>query len=390
MRVLIVNYEFPPIGGGGGRASYNLAMELVRHGHCVDVLTSRIKGQRARDVLDGITVYRVRSWRKSIHDCGFRGAFSFLLFAAGLFLRLTRQNHYDVIHFFFGIPSGVLSRLPGFHRKIPHIISLRGSDVPGYDEYNRSLQKAHRLMLPVTKKIWKRAAALTAVTGSLKDLALHTFPDMEISVIPNGVDPIFFKGSNSTGRQDKRFKLISVARLVERKGIQDVLRALAELNDPEILLLIVGTGNYEDCLRKLCGNLSLNGTVSFYGFCHPRKLPGLMGGSDAFILPSRAEAFGNVFAEAMACGLPVIGSDVGGIPDLIDPTNGILVKPGDIEMIKRAIAKIKASTTLRASMGAANRKKIIANYSWESICKRYVSVYEDIRKKGNRFAIHHP
>jgi glycosyltransferase involved in cell wall biosynthesis len=390
MRILIVNYEFPPIGGGGGKASYNLARELVRHGYRVDVLTSRIKGQRAREVLDGITVYRVMSWRKGIHDCGFRGALTFLFFAVLPFLGLTRQNHYDVIHYFFGQPSGILALLPGAQRKTPYIISLRGSDVPGYDEYNWSLQQAHRLVLSATKKIWSRAAALTSVTGSLKNTALQTFPDAEISVIPNGVDSIFFKSSNLTGRQDKRFKLISVARLVERKGIQDVLRALAELNDPELSLLIVGTGNYADRLRKLCGNLSLNGTVSFYGFCHPRKLPGLMGDSDAFILPSRAEAFGNVFAEAMACGLPVIGSDVGGIPDLIDTTNGILVKPGDIEMIKRAIVKIKTSKTLRASMGAANRKKMMADYTWESIGNRYVSVYEDVRKKGNQFALHRP
>jgi glycosyltransferase involved in cell wall biosynthesis len=390
MRILIVNYEFPPIGGGGGRASYHLARELVRHGHRVDVLTSRIKGQYPREVLEGITVYRVISWRKGLHDCGFRGALTFLFFSVGPFLQLTRRNRYDVIHYFFGQPSGFLALLPGTHRRIPYVISLRGSDVPGYDAYNRSLQIIHRLLIPVTKRIWSRAAALTTVTGSLKHLALHTFTEMKISVVPNGVDSNFFNNSKSTGRPDKRFKLISVARLVERKGIQDVLRALAELNDPEISLLIVGTGNFENRLRKLCDQLSLNETVYFYGFCPPRRLSDLMGGSDGFILPSRAEAFGNVFAEAMACGLPVIGSDVGGIPDLIGPANGILVQPGDIEMIKRAIIKLKASAALRASMGAANRKKIMADYTWESVCKRYVSIYEDIRKKGNRFAPHYP
>jgi glycosyltransferase involved in cell wall biosynthesis len=175
--------------------------------------------------------------------------------------------------------------------------------------------------------------------------------------------------------------LISVARLIERKGIQDVLRAVAELRDPDISLLIVGEGNYKDQLKKLSHDLSLDDRVTFYGFCHPDKLPGLLVNSDVFILPSRAEAFGNVFVEAMACGLPVIGSDTGGIPDLIGEENGILVKPGNIEMIKQAIVAMKESKQLMLNMGAANRKKVRENFIWSSITKQYISVYQDVTKE---------
>jgi len=144
MNILILNYEFPPMGGGAGKATYNLAAELARLGHQVDVLTSKIKGQPAKEKIDGFTVYRVMSWRKGIHDCGFRGAFTFVLFAILKFMQLTRKNKYDVIHYFFGLPTGFLSLLPGPHKKIPYIISLRGSDVPGYDKYNKSLETGTR------------------------------------------------------------------------------------------------------------------------------------------------------------------------------------------------------------------------------------------------------
>ncbi|MCU0598944.1 MAG: glycosyltransferase [Desulfobacterales bacterium] len=377
MNVLIINYEFPPIGGGAGKASYNLGRQLAAAGHRVDVLTSRMTGQPSNETLDGMTVFRVRSWRKGIHDCGFRGALTYLFFAIAPFLRITRKNTYDLIHYFFGLPTGFLALLPGPHRKIPYIVSLRGSDVPGYDEYNKPLEMVHRLAKPVTKKIWKNAREIVAVTTSLKCKALQTLSKAQIRVIPNGVDSFFLNLPKPENSKDKRFKLISVARLIERKGIQDVLKALAELADPDTSLLVVGEGNYMGRLKKLSSDLSLDDRVSFYGFCHPHKLPDLLMKSDAFILPSRVEAFGNVFAEAMACGLPVIGSDAGGIPDLVGADNGMLVKPGDIAMIKRAIASMKASKEKKMQMGAVNRKKILEEYSWESITNQYISLYHD-------------
>jgi len=376
MKILLLNYEFPPIGGGGGKATYNLAKELTLLGHRVDVLTARMKGQPYREKKDGFTVFRVMSWRKSIHDCGFRGAFTFLFFAVFRFQQLTRKNRYDVIHYFFGLPTGFLSLLPGPHGKIPYLISLRGSDVPGYDRYNKNLQRAHWLLLPLTRKIWKDAKQIVAVTTSLKKKALQTDPLRKITVIPNGVDPVFFKIPRPENKAGNGLKLISVARLIERKGVQDILTALAELSDPEISLLVVGTGNVERQLEKLCKDLFLNGSVTFYGFCLPQKLPELLVENDVFILPSLAEAFGNVFAEAMACGLPIIGSDIGGIPDLVGKKNGILVAPGDVDQIKGAILKIKESNHLRAQMSRANREKMMKQYNWKSIAKRHIEVYQ--------------
>ena len=350
---------------------------MARVGHSVDVLTSRMKGQASKEKGDGFTVYRVWSWRKGIHDCGFRGAFSYLFFAAFVFLQLTKKNHYDVIHYFFGLPTGFLSLLPGSHKKSPYFISLRGSDVPGYDKYNTNLQRAHQLLIPLTRKIWKNASQIIAVTNSLKNKAFQTDDSHDIHVIPNGIDSVFFKNPISTKTKDNCLKLIAVARLIERKGIQDILSALAELRDPEINLLIAGSGNYEHQLKQLCDDLSLNDVVSFHGLCMPEKLPALLWQSDVFILPSRAEAFGNVFAEAMACGLPVIGSTVGGIPDLVGAENGVLVSPGNVAEIKSAILKMKGSEQLRKQMGKKNRDKMIALYNWERVTQKHVSLYQE-------------
>jgi len=372
----MLNYEFPPLGGGAGKATYNLAKELVNLGNQVDVISCRMKGQFREEAVDGFSVYRVISWRKGLHDAGFRGAFSYVFYAYFRFLSLTRKNRYDVIHYFFGLPTAFLSLLPGRHRKIPYFVSLRGSDVPNYDRWNSKLQLAHKILKPMTQKIWNNASQIIAVTNSLKKTALKMAPDQDIMVRPNGVEPIFFKDITGIKKNINQLKLISVARLIKRKGIQDILKALEELKDPTISLLVVGTGNYENELKKMCKNFSLSNTVTFYGFCSSKELLMLYHKCDVFILPSLAEAFGNVFAEAMACSLPIIGSSIGGIPDLVDTENGILVEPGNIDEIKNAILKMKVSKEMRSKMAEANRKKILEWYSWEKIAKMHLSVYQ--------------
>ncbi len=199
----------------------------------------------------------------------------------------------------------------------------------------------------------------------------------KVQVIPNGVDPVFFKNHFFAKNNENSLKLVAVTRLIERKGIQDILIALSELRDPDICLQIIGTGNYENHLKRLCQQLSLEKVVTFYGFCHPKKLPELLIQKDVFILTPYAEAFGNVFAEAMACGLPVIGSDIGGISDLVGKENGFLPSPGNVPQIKQAILNMKNSEKLRVQMGQANKKKMKTNYQWEIISQKHIAIYSE-------------
>ena len=304
MNILLVNYEFPPMGGGASVATFNIAKQLVRLGHSVDILTSKIKGQKSKEKIEGVTVYRVTSFRHSIHNCGMCGAFSFLFFAAFKFVFLTSLNNYEVITYFFGLPTGVLSLLPGRHRKIPYIISLRGSDVPQYDPFNKSLQLVHKVLAPVTRYIWGNASRVIALSASLKELALKFDPDIKIEVIPNGIETDVFCPDEKFKPNKSKTNIIAVTRLIERKGVQHLLKALSELlkekHYKNIKLLVVGTGNYELQLKKLCSELHLEDFVTFYGYCPRNKLPKLYKQSNLFVLPSMAESFGIVFAEAMS------------------------------------------------------------------------------------------
>lgn len=375
MKILLLNYEFPPIGGGAGMATFCLAEALTRLGHAVDVLTCGRAGDRRFEINNGFTIFRVRSLRKGVHDSGLRGAATYIGFGLPKLNTLIRRGRYDIFHYFFSLPTGLFTQLPGGRQGKPYIVSLRGSDVPGYDPFDRKLSFLHKLFKPVSKRIWERAKYVVAVTNSLKELALQTAPGLNIEVIPNGVDTDLFKPIKGVRKDRSYFQLICVSRLVKRKGIEHTLSALAGLRAEKIRLSIVGSGNYEKSLRQKCLDSSLTSIVEFKGFCRREKLPELYAKSDAFILTSRSEAFGNVFAEAMSCGLPVIGADVGGIPDLIKEKNGILVKPDDIDGIRNAIMKLKHSRQLREQMGRASRGIIMKQHRWLKIAEKFSKLY---------------
>ncbi len=380
MNILLLNYEFPPMGGGASVATFNIAKHLVELGHHVDILTSKINGQKSKENIGGVTVYRVTSFRNSIHDCGMFGAFSFLFFAVFRFILLTRKNKYDWLTYFFSLPTAALSLLPGKHRKIPYIVSLRGSDVPMYDPYNNMLQLFHKMLMPFTKYIWRHARKVIALSSSLKETALKTCPDIEIDIIPNGIEIEVFQPCKQFMPNANKINIITVTRLVERKGVQHILRALAELRKgnfkiKNISLLIVGTGNYEYQLKTLCKQLYLNDVVTFYGFCPRSKLPRLYGQSNIFILPSLAESFGIVFAEAMACALPIISTNTGAIPDLVKDKHGVLVEPGNVNELKEAIKYMLVNKEKWHAMGCASRDMICKKYSWKAVAQRYSYIY---------------
>jgi len=377
MKLLLLNYEYPPLGGGAGRAMQSIAKQIAAMGHDVDILTSNITFGYNDTIDYGIRVFAVPSVRKGIHDCGFRGAFTFVFFAYFKILKLVRYKKYDIVHYYFSLPTAFLSLLPGKHRCVPYIISLRGSDVPNYDIFNKKLELLHLIFLPITKLIWKRAKAVIAVTTSLKQTALNTNPNQLIDVIPNGIDTNIFSPAVDYKGNDNKFRLITVSRLIERKGIQYVLNALSEINDESIHLTIIGEGNFEDELRDICEKHGLNNVVTFMGFRRRDTIPAYFSKSDVFILPSLAEAFGNVIGEAMACGLPIISTNEGGIPDLVGEENGILVEAGNVVQIKSAIMAMKTNEEMRIRMGKTNRVKIEQKYKWEKVALAYNRIYEE-------------
>ena len=391
MRILLLNYEYPPIGGGAAVATAALAHGLVGRGVTVDVVTAGADaaagqpaaGLSAEPVQEAkLTLYRVKSRRTGVHEAGMGDAASYLVAALPLIRQLVRRYRYDAVHIFFSLPTGALLPLLDL-RGIPVVVSLRGSDVPGYDPHNRGLQVVHRLLTPLTRWIWRRADRVVAVCDSLGQLALRTCPDLRYSVVPNGVDlGLFHPAGAGSPRATGRFRCLAVARLIERKGLGDLIRALALLERGRFELEIVGGGPDERVLRDLAAQLGVAQEVRFLGALDRSQVARRYREADLFTLPSSAEAFGNVFAEALASGLPIVSTPIGGIPDLVEHgTNGFLIQPGDLKALAGAIRYLADDPELRREMAVRNRAKAEANLEWSQVTRRYLSTYEAIQHR---------
>ena len=378
MRVLLLNYEYPPVGGGAGYATANIARCLAEIGIEAEVLTSRIDGEKDGAVVDGVPIHRVWSWRVNIHDCGLRGAYTYVLAAALKRRQLHAERGYDLEHFFFSMPTGLLTLLPGLSSSVPYIVSLRGSDVPGYDPFNRKVEMIHALLKPVTRRIWNRASKVVALSEALANTARQTAPELDIDVIPNGIDTDKFSPPE---RRTSRFsiRLVTVARLLKRKGIQTILEACAKPTLLPVTLQIIGTGPYEDELRGMVQRLGLGDNVEFVGYVPNEGLPRYYRKSDIFVLPSETESFGLVFAEAMSCGLPIAASDVGGIPETVrHGIDGLLCPPGDPAGLRENLIRLMSSSEERKEMSDSQRQRILKHYPWEHIAARYADLYRDV------------
>ena len=379
MRILVLNYEYPPLGGGAAIATAALARGMVERGVKVDVVTAGAESGTPTESAEQqlLTVYRVRSRRTGIHQAGMTDAASYLIAALPLVRRLMRTHSYDALHVFFSLPTGAL--LPFLDlRQTPVVVSLRGSDVPGYDPHNRGLQFAHRILAPLTRWIWRRADRVVAVCESLGQLARQTDPKLTYAVIPNGVDLQLFRPAGGGHRVPTQpIRCLAVARLIERKGLGDLIRAFALLERGRFELEIVGGGSDERALRQLASALGVAGEVRFLGPQPRAEVARRYREADLFTLPSSAEAFGNVFAEALASGLPIVSSPIGGIPDLVEHgTNGLLVTPGDVNGLAAAIRYLAEDPELRLAMAQRNRAKAEATLEWSRVTHRYLSTYE--------------
>lgn len=390
LKLLCLNYEYPPMGGGAGNATQHTAKELTRRGHEVHVITSRLPRQATVDRDARVVIYRVYSKRKSIHEAGLAGALTYLLGAFFKLRRLSRINDYDIFHFYFGLPTGLLALYVHHVLKKPYVVALRGSDVPGYDNTRWYLRPLHKLAAPMTRHIWSNAAAVTALSESLRALAQDTCPHVSIAVIRNGIDPSVFP-SREPARRKRSVRLICVSRLVKRKGLEYLLAALPELKSDGVTLDIIGTGEQQSHIRSMVRRLGVEDCVNLIGYIPRESLAEFYHRADIFVLPSLSESFGQVLLEAMSCGLPVIASRVGGIPETLEhEKGGLLIEPGNSEAIIGAVRKLAADPLRRNSMSEYNRHIAVNEFGWSRIAEQYEKLYRKILDRSEHIAARKP
>ena len=342
MRILFVSYEMPPIGGGGGRAMWQIARRLADR-HEVHVLTTLFDAQAVSEVCEGVHIHRMRVRRKRADACSPLELLSFMLRSVPAAARLAATIRPHAVCAFFAIPGGPAAWRLKRRGVAPYLLALRGSDVPR--EELAGHQRLHRFTRPFIRRILHDADGVTAVSEALREAALRLTPDKTVEVIPNGVDADFFSPVEGWPDRAPAGELLYVGRLRDFKVVQHILRALPLIEkqfERPVRLTVVGSGPYEDDLRRLASELADQGMRSeavFAGWLEPEALREAYRRSSLVILPSLVEGHPNVLLEAMACGLPVVASDVPGCRGVATPETGRLVPPCDAKAIAAAVAE---------------------------------------------------
>lgn len=368
MRILILNYEYPPLGGGASPVTKSLAEGLIIAGHNVDIITMGFKGLKPKEVINGVTVYRVPGIRKEQGVCQTHEMFYYCVSAYRFLPKLLKENKYDINHTHFIIPSGIVSYF--YRNKIPYIITSHGSDVPGYNPDR--FEKQHLLLKPLWKKIVKNANCITTPTKYLKNLILENLDknefDRKIKVVPNGID------AKSFNPKQKEKKILVVTRLFERKGVQYIIDAMKHIKDYN--LNICGEGPYKIHLNKQINKLNID-NVKLLGYVNHERLKYEYETSSIFVFPSSAENFPVVLLEAMASGCAIITTNVTGCPEVVGDC-ALLIRPKNSEDIRISINKLIKDNNLRNNLGIKARKRVEENFTWDKIVKQYINIYETI------------
>lgn len=375
MKILMLNYEFPPIGGGAAHAHMCLLRQYaMRDDLQVDVLTSAPEPSVVTETFsDNITIYKVGIHKKQLHHWRRTEVIEWLIRAGSHYRRLLRQNKYDLVHAFFGFPTGWLCyRSAG---RLPYVISLRGSDVPGQ---HARFQLEYKILGPVFRAIWKKATALVACSEGLKARAMRFLPSVSIEVIPNGVDLDRFSPTEDI-QKPEALRLLTVGRLSVTKRVEMLIDAVEILHrqDRNLRLTVVGGGTLESPLRAAVLEKNLGGIVEMTGRMNSDDMPQLYRRNDIFISASMQEGMSNAMLEAMASGLPIVTTRCEGLDELI-ADNGLIVEQANAGAIAEAIKKLADDCSLCRQMSLDARKQA-ERFGWSRSAEQYLSLYERLR-----------
>lgn len=300
-------------------------------------------GAPGTEIQEGITVFHPRFFSVP----GAFKSFDGLLMALGCLprmLQLKRQHKLDIIDAHFAYPDGYAASLLGCWLRVPVTITMRGTEPRHVKDH---------FLRPRVHAALSRASRVFSVSDSLRQVALSCgIPPTKVQVVGNGVDIAKFSpqpqsyARESQGIPSHAKVIVTVGGLVERKGFHRVIAAMPELLEkfPGLTYLVIGgpspEGDWTAQLQQQVTDLQLGDTVKFLGPIAAEKLSQPLSAADVFVLSTRNEGWANVLLEAMACGLPVVATDVGGNSEVVcGPSLGVIVPFDDHKALVNAITQ---------------------------------------------------
>lgn len=252
---------------------------------------------------------------------------------------------------------------------------MHGSDVPGYNPDRFQLQ--HKLLRPFWKVLAKDPPFVTCHTRALGQLILKSQPKADVVIIPNAVDPAYFK------TVEKKKKILLSSRLLPRKGIQHFLEAIADMDLKGFEVNITGDGPYRQELEQQLSRLKqegkIKGKVTLRGWVPKAFLNQLYEESLIFVFPSVMDNFSMALLDAMNARMAIIAANCAGNPEATGDT-AILVPGGDIGALRTALQKLIKDKQLCQEYGEKAKQRALENFTWKKTLRQYEEIF---KKAGN-------
>jgi glycosyltransferase involved in cell wall biosynthesis len=396
LRVCILTETYRPVVGGGEKQAESLAEDLVRRGFATVIVTRRTdEALAAHETLDGVTVVR-------ISPVGRTRAARWLMLVSSLRALARIRRDYDVILVSgfkaLGVSAVLAAKLFG---KACILKADSNGEMSG--EFFAGGLKALRLTpraLPVRalvrsrNLVLKHADAFVAITAGIEEeLRREGIPKLRIRRVSNSVDTRKFCPISSSergslrqrlGLPHTRFVATYTGRLVTYKGLPTLVKVIDDVRriHHDVTLVLVGSGgldihNCEQHLRRDVDTRQLGEHVRFVG--EVADVQEYLQASDLFVLPSEDDAFPLSLVEAMACGLPVVATRVGGIPEIVTPDqDGLLVEPRSAPELRDAICRVISDRQLASALGAAAARGVRARFSRERVAQQYLELFRAV------------
>jgi len=378
-----------------GQFIFTLMRELIDDFE-IFVLAPHQKGTKTYEEIENLKVFRFRynfprleklAYKGNMHEQVF-GSFlskvNFLFFLLAFFLyalTIIKKHKIEILHCHWWVPSGLIGYLVSFFVPLPIVLTTHGSDV--------FILRKFKWVIPLARLIFRRTTFITAVSVSLKQLLVSDLKvnREKIFVFPMPVDTKKFYPLEA--EQSRQGKILSIGRLIQRKGHDYLFRACSQLKEDGIKfkLTIVGSGPEKDNLMQLAKSLGLEEDLTIIESLPQNELNFYYNSSDFFVLASvvdwkkEEEGLGLVFLEAMACKLPVIGTRTGGIVDVvIDEKTGLLVPQKDVSALVSAMKRYLLDKELKTRITEEGYRFVLSNFTPQATAQKLVSIYRRLDK----------
>lgn len=374
MRILMLNNEFPPLGGGTGTVNRALLTRWARVPNLeIELITSALgNAYRQEKFADRVRLHFVPVNNQNLHHSSNRELMMYAMRALLYALQLQRAKKFDLVFAWSAVPAGAvafaLKKLTG----LPYLVRACGPDIPGFEERYGAL---YPILSPMIRKAWRDAAHVIAKCDDEAKMIQRVDARVEPTIIPNGVDAWAFAPTQIP--DGGALRLLCVARLIERKGQQYLIQAVKQLHNGgiDVTLDLVGTGDAQSVNQRQARALGIADRVNFLGYVPREEIAKHYANAHVFCLASYNEGMSVATLEAMAAGLPLVVTRTPGTRELVSvPENGLLFNWADLEVLTAHLRFLATHREAARRMGQASRERA-KKFAWDDVANEYLNLF---------------